>query len=194
MNKEKTFVKELEYIKNKNAIIFYQGAKVEYTSYLPLMYKLSSRGVDCFLVESPYNIALFGLDRADDIINKYNYTNWYLSGHSLGGYYAGDYASKHTDTVKGLILVAAYTDSNLSSSNIRTLSIYGTNDGVKNHTHYKEAKANLPQNLKEVVIKGGNHGQFGNYPFQENDHNATISREEQQRQSVNTIITFILGN
>lgn len=179
---------------NKNAVIFYQGAKVEYTSYLPLMYKLSSSGVDSFLVESPRNLALFGENIADDIINNYNYTNWYLSGHSLGGYYAGDYASTHTDTVKGVIFLASYTDSNLSNSNLKVLSIYGTNDGALNQNHYAESKSNLPSTLKEIIIKGGNHGQFGNYPFQEKDYNATISREEQQNQTIDAIVSFISDN
>ena len=42
---------------NDSAVIFYPGAKVEYTSYLPLLMDLSNDGVDCFLVEMPFNIA-----------------------------------------------------------------------------------------------------------------------------------------
>ena len=34
---------------NDTALIFYPGAKVEYTSYLPILSQLSSKGVDCFL-------------------------------------------------------------------------------------------------------------------------------------------------
>ena len=39
---------------NKEAIIFYPGAKVEYTAYLPLCVKLAEQGIDCFLVEMPF--------------------------------------------------------------------------------------------------------------------------------------------
>ena len=47
---------------NDSALIFYPGAKVEYTSYLPMLTQLASEGVDCYLVEMPFNIAFFGSD------------------------------------------------------------------------------------------------------------------------------------
>lgn len=46
---------------NDTAIIFYPGAKVEYTSYLPLFVDLASEGADCYLVEMPFNLAFLEL-------------------------------------------------------------------------------------------------------------------------------------
>ena len=45
---------------NDTALIFYPGAKVEYTSYLPMFVDLASKGIDCYLVEMPFNLAFFG--------------------------------------------------------------------------------------------------------------------------------------
>ena len=42
-----------------------------------------------------------------------------------------------------------------------------------------------------VVIKGGNHANFGNYGHQKGDAKATISRKEQQNQTVKAINNFI---
>ena len=51
---------------NDTALIFYPGAKIEYTSYLPMITHLSERGVDCYLVEMPFNLAFLGKDLAGD--------------------------------------------------------------------------------------------------------------------------------
>jgi len=42
-----------------------------------------------------------------------------------------------------------------------------------------------------VVIKGGNHAQFGWYGPQPGDGVATISREEQQAQIVEATVAFL---
>ena len=63
------------------AMIFYPGAKVEYTAYLPLLSKLSEQGVDCFLVKMPCNLTFFGQNKTEEIMDRYDYEHWYLSGH-----------------------------------------------------------------------------------------------------------------
>ena len=55
---------------------------------------------------------------------------------------------------------------------------------------YEDSKKYNPSNSKEVVIKGGNHAQFGNYGEQAGDGTATISREEQQDQTAKAILEF----
>jgi len=65
------------------AIIFYQGAKVEAAAYAKLLYKISEKGVDTFLIKMPFNFAFFGAQKADEVINNYSYDNYYIAGHSL---------------------------------------------------------------------------------------------------------------
>ena len=65
------------------AIIFYQGAKVEAEAYAKLLYKISEKGVDTFLIKMPFNFAFFGSQKASDILNSYSYDNYYIAGHSL---------------------------------------------------------------------------------------------------------------
>lgn len=48
-----------------SAIIFYGGAKVEETAYAPLLYMLSQRGADCFLVKAPFRVAVIAAGAAD---------------------------------------------------------------------------------------------------------------------------------
>ena len=171
---------------NDTAFIFYPGAKVEYTSYLPMLCDLASEGVDCYVVQMPFNFAIFGENEADSIINSTNYSHYILSGHSMGGYVASSYMA-HSGKGDGLVLFAAYPTEKIEKP---VLSIYGSDDGVLNFKTYNESKT-LMDNLTEVIIDGGNHAQFGYYGNQSGDNPSKITPEKQQGQSVDEIVKFI---
>ncbi|MDP3387320.1 MAG: alpha/beta fold hydrolase [Eubacteriales bacterium] len=165
------------------ALIFYPGAKVEYFAYLPILKKIKqSSGITVILVKMPFNMAIFNANAAERIIDQFpEIKNWYIAGHSMGGAMASDYASKHQDKVKGLILLGAYVYGDYPAEN--ALTIYGTfNTSVAEKINYTE-------NI--VVIDGGNHAQFGNYGKQKGDPDATISSEEQQNIAVEAIKEFL---
>ena len=174
---------------NETALIFYPGAKIESTAYLPMLSELSSCGVDCFLMEMPFNLAFLGQNEADEVFDNsnYSYSNWYISGHSLGGAMAASYAANH-DGLKGLILFASYPTEDLDDLSV--LSIYGSNDKVLNRQSYESSK-NLSDNFTERIIDGGNHAQFASYGNQSGDGLAQISSESQVNQSVNYVLDFI---
>ena len=171
------------------AFIFYPGAKVEYTSYAALMSKLAEEGIDASLVEMPFNIAFLGSDRADKIMNGFEYGEWYMGGHSLGGVVVANYVSEN-DNIKGLILLASYATREID---VKTLSLYGNEDGVLNMKNYDKNKDNL-KDLTEIVIDGGNHAGFGNYGKQKGDRESKISSEEQQSITAKEIVKFINNN
>lgn len=66
----------------------------------------TENGVDCFLVEMPCNLAILGMNKADEIMESYEYDHWYLSGHSLGGAMAANYAAENYQELEGLVLMA----------------------------------------------------------------------------------------
>ena len=66
--------------------------------------------------------------------------------------------------------------------------VYGTNDKVLNRAAYDDAEKNRPSDATEVILDGGNHAFFGNYGAQSGDGEAAITREEQQKQTVNAIL------
>jgi rhodanese-related sulfurtransferase len=173
------------------AMIFYPGAKVEYTAYLPLLSDLAERGIDCFLIKMPCNLAFFGKNKAKKIMDSYEYDHWYLAGHSLGGAMAASYASGHLESLNGLALLAAYPTKSLKSDSFSVLSIYGSEDGVLNMEKVEKGKSQMPADYTEICIEGGNHARFGNYGEQKGDHTAEISREEQQKQTVDAILGLL---
>ncbi|MBQ6100168.1 MAG: alpha/beta hydrolase [Methanobrevibacter sp.] len=172
---------------NDTAIIFYPGAKVEYTSYLPLFMDVASKGYDCYLVEMPFNLAFFNKNSADEILKNSSYNHYFIAGHSLGGAMASIYVNS-TDRMEGIIYLASHSPNEIQ---IPALSIYGSNDGVMNMEHYQEAKPLMKNNYTELIINGGNHAQFGNYGNQSGDGAANITAESQQDQSVDAIIKFL---
>lgn len=170
------------------ALIFYPGAKVEYTAYVPLFFELAEQGVDCFLIEMPCNLAILGQNKAAGILGEYDYNQWYMAGHSLGGAMAATFTSAHLDEVDALILLAAYPTKSLEQEGFTVISLYGSEDEVLNMEKLEEGRDFMPEDYTEVCIDGGNHAWFGNYGEQEGDGAATISREEQQAQTVDAIL------
>lgn len=166
------------------ALIFYPGAKVEAAAYAPLLLDLAEEGVDCFLVEMPFNMAFFGINRADKVMESHNYAHWYISGHSLGGAMAASYASDHLDSLDGLVLLAAYPTSSLQADAFSVLSVYGSEDGVLNREKLESGAAYMPEDYTEICIEGGNHAWFGSYGEQAGDGQAAIGHQDQWEQAV----------
>ncbi|SEW43805.1 alpha/beta fold hydrolase [[Clostridium] fimetarium] len=176
----------------KVGLIFYPGAKVEYISYAPLMTKLAQKGVTCVLIKMPFNLAVFNVNAANKAINELSsITTWYISGHSLGGAMASTYAANNADKLSGIILLGAYPSSDLSKTNLKFLTMYGSNDNVLNKNKLSETKSNAPSNSLYFEIEGGNHAGYGNYGDQKGDGTATISADEQQNIVTEKIVGFI---
>lgn len=164
-------------------IIFYPGAKVEHTAYLPLLEKLRQKGFTCVLVEMPFRLAVFQSNAANKVFEKLpEIKTWFIAGHSLGGAMASKYAASHPDKVSGVILLGAYIYGDLSTA--QALTIYGSEDQVLDRE-----KITYKENV--VVLEGGNHAQFGCYGLQDGDGSAQIDTDKQQELTVDAIVKFI---
>ncbi len=163
-------------------IIFYPGGKVEYEAYLPILKKLSDYGINIYLVEMPFNLAIFNENAADDIINNNpEIREWYLMGHSLGGVTGSNYAKDNEDKITGLILLGSYNYAEFAEE--KTLTIYGENDLLM--------AQDIEYDINVYEIEGGNHAQFGNYGIQDGDGVAEITTNEQQDIAISIILEFI---
>ncbi|MEE1064861.1 MAG: alpha/beta fold hydrolase [Acutalibacteraceae bacterium] len=174
----------------ERGMVFYPGGKVEYTAYAPLMKELAREGFFCVLVKMPFNLAVFDINAADDVISEYtNIDEWYIAGHSLGGAMAASYASKNSDKLEGLILLAAYSTEDLTDSGLNVIQIQGREDGLfwDDMEEVKKYQPNLPDDFSQLCIEGGCHAYFGSYGEQEGDGKPTITPEEQVRQTVEFI-------
>ena len=171
--------------------IFYPGGRVDARSYAAPLREIAAQGYFVALVPVRLNLAFFDINAAAPVIADHpEIERWVVGGHSLGGVAAALFAQGHPQ-IEGLAFWASYpADDSLKNSNIRALSIYGTND-MAGMEIFDEKDALMPENVQYVVIEGGNHSQFGDYGFQPGDNQAAISRAGQQAQTVEAVVNFL---
>lgn len=174
--------------------IFYPGGRVDFRSYSPLAHAIANQGYLTVIVPMPLNLAVFGPNSANAVIDAFpNITSWAIGGHSLGGSMAAQYVQENQNRISGLILLAAYPASglNLSDSEIFAVTIHGTNDGLVTAKQIDDSLKQLPLSTIRAELEGGNHAQFGWYGTQSGDGLATITREQQQNQTITVAIQLL---
>ncbi len=177
----------------KTGLVFYPGGKVDADAYAPLAHGVADGSVLCVIVKMPFDLAVFNSGGAANVLGEYpEIENWYISGHSLGGVMAADYAAKD-ERIKGVAFLAAYPNTDLSKSALRGLSLTASEDQVLNRQKYQEALPTFPANTVFQEIEGGNHSGFGSYQRQQGDGEALISGEEQNKQTTQNVLEWMNG-
>ncbi len=177
---------------HKTGIIFYVGAQIKPDAYIPLLTRIAEQGYPCFIPNLTCNMAILEPSAAEEIIQAHPEIEvWYIAGHSLGGLIASDFAEDHQDEVKGLIMLAAYTNCDMSEISMPALSVYGDSDGVLNKKRYDERLPWNSSDFEEYVISGANHAQFGDYGKQPRDNDANITADDQQAQTADMILDWL---
>jgi len=178
-------------------LIFYPGGRVDARAYAPAAHALAAQGYQVVVVPMPFNLAVFGINRAEDVIAAYpEVRTWGIGGHSLGGSMAANFAANHPGAVQGLALWASYpagSDDLSARDDLAVVSIYGTQDGVALPADVLAARPLLPADTVWVAIEGGSHAQFGWYGPQSEADVASISREAQQQQVIRATAEFLAG-
>lgn len=174
--------------------IFYPGGNVEPEAYAIINRKISEQGYLVVIVKMPFDLAVFSPKKGQKVMEQFPEINsWTIIGHSLGGAMAAKFVHDFPNRFTNLVLLAAYPakSNNLTTYNINVLTIYGELDGVIKQP-IPETLDLLPKNKTTILeIDGGNHAYFGSYGEQKGDNPATISRAEQQNQTVSAILDFL---
>jgi len=182
-------------ISNKNVgFVIYPGGRVDFRSYAPMAHRIAAEGYLVVIVRMPFNLAVFGVNIASDIIKSFSQiSSWVIGGHSLGGTMAAQFAHENPSKVKGLVLWAAYPASgtDLSKDNLLVTTIHGNDDGLVSSSQIEDSLKLLPVSTSRIEIDGGNHAQFGWYGDQGGDNAATITREDQQDQIFNATLKLL---
>lgn len=175
-------------------ILFYQGAFVENSSYSVWAKEVADAGFSVYLLKQPLNLAVFGQNDAEKLIEEKKIDSYIIGGHSLGGVMGSRFAHEHlgNKNLKGVFFLASYPDEkgDLRAFDGIVLSITGEKDGVLNWKKFEEAKKYLPENTLYEKVAGGNHAGFGSYGKQKGDDQADITNEEQQTLISNMIIRW----
>lgn len=200
-------------------LIIYPGTLIEPSAYAPLAKRMAENGYHAVIATPPLSLASvgdLGRDYADEIIEfgwKDEIQSWVISGHSQGGAIACAYAKKNQGSkLKAVVLLAAYAggveildgkitllDGDLSDTDYKVTSIYGTLDGIALYEDVVvEGAKKLPPTAKFVKIEGGNHSLFSYAEgIQESDSKGkidgtpTITIEAQQEIIATTILQVL---
>ena len=177
-------------------LLFYPGALVDPDAYVPMARNLAEAGYATRIIKVPYRVT--SMDWQKETVKQRTHQsltgkNWVLAGHSRGARMALAFAKANESKLSGLILVGSShpREINHDMLTIPIMKVYGTQDGLASPAEVEQYKHNLPAHTRWVRIEGGNHAQFGWYGTQLGDDDATISREEQQRQLVSAMTAFL---
>ncbi len=174
-------------------LIFYPGGRVDYRSYAPLLSMVARRGYEVVLVPMPLNLAVFGVEKAQQVITAFPQVKaWAIGGHSLGGSMAAQFAINHPGATQGLVFWAAYPPSSMAErGDLRITLISASRDGLSTPEKIEASRQLLPPTTDFVVISGGNHAQFGSYGDQPGDNPATIAPVSQWQQVVDATVSLL---
>ncbi len=170
--------------------IIYPGARVDPRSYAPTAREIAKQGFLVIIEPMRLNLAVFSPDAASEAMKLYpEITKWAVGGHSLGGVMAARFA--YNEGTDGLVLWASYPADDISRSDISSISIYGSRDGLTTVEDVEDRVDKMPHDTTWVKVEGGNHAQFGWYGDQRGDNEAYISREEQQKVIIDETSDFL---
>jgi pimeloyl-ACP methyl ester carboxylesterase len=178
-------------------LIFFPGAMVDPEAYAPLLRAVAEEGYEVVLVELPLRQAPLEsqevevVERARRLMERDGGSRrWVIAGHSRGGVIACRVAATHPSLPAAMVLVGTShpVERDLSGLRFPVTKIYATHDGLATVEKVEANRGNLPAATRWVKIEGGNHAQFGWYGKQLGDDRATISREEQQARTIETLL------
>lgn len=182
-------------------LLFLPGGMVEPLAYAPLARTLAERGIQTDIIYLPWRMAMLDSQQVEVAevvqarIDRYGTSlPILLGGHSRGAALAVTLAHDYDIAIHGLVLLATThpkaETSDLSDSALAVLKISASEDGLASPAEVDANRQWLPATTHYHLIEGGNHAQFGWYGSQLGDGQATISRDVQQREIINTIMAF----
>jgi pimeloyl-ACP methyl ester carboxylesterase len=173
-------------------VIFLQGGLTDPKAYAPLCRKIAEQGYSCHLIKMSWRLPQYDYQKIA-ILFDLKSGKYVIGGHSQGGKMAAQFVYENPDLMKGLFLIGTShpRDIDLSEKNFACLKLYAQNDGLASVDEVMENKSRLPKKTKFVLIKGGNHSQFGYLGQLLMDNSAAISLEQQQQQTLYNLTGFL---
>ena len=182
--------------------LFFPGGLVQPEAYAPMSHTIAKQGYPVFIVKLPFGSAPLESQEADVMSqtlslmdNETSIQHWVVGGHSRGAAIAARFAYFHGDNFDGLVLIGTSHPKDaafdLSNTTLSVTKIYASNDGLASVGEVEANAIYLPDDTNWVLIEGGNHAQCGYYGTQLGDNSASISREEQQRLTIEALLDVL---
>ncbi|MDJ0662913.1 MAG: alpha/beta hydrolase [Acidimicrobiia bacterium] len=162
-------------------LVFYPGGLVDPRAYVNVLRPIAEAGYPVTIIKPPLGFAF--LARGPDFDRDASRAT-IVGGHSLGGVAAALKVNDRAE-IDGLLLWAAYPAGSIADrTDLATMSVFGSEDGLTTPSDVAGSRADLPASTAFVEIVGAVHSHFGDYGEQRGDGTPTISRGEAQVQIV----------
>jgi hypothetical protein len=173
-------------------IIFFQGGLTDPKAYAPLCRNLAKSGFTTHIIKMNWRLPQYDYQKVSELFDLIH-NNYIIGGHSQGGKMAAQFVYENPNVFRGLFLMGTShpRDIDLSNLNIRCIKLYAEKDGLASVDEVMTNKGRLPEGTKLVLIKGGNHSQFGFLGKLIMDNSPDISLAKQQQFTLDALINFM---
>lgn len=173
-------------------VIFFQGGLTDPKAYAPLCRRIAENGFTCHLIKMDWRLVVYDYKKTTELFDLRN-GHFAIGGHSQGARMAAQLVYENPGLFEGLFLMGSSNpkDIDMSGLSIPCIKLYAEKDGLASVDEVMQFRGNLPQGSELILIKGGNHSQFGYLGKLFLDGEADISLGEQQQQTLEHLVIFL---
>jgi uncharacterized membrane protein len=174
-------------------LVFVPGARVDPRAYAHLLRPLVEAGFFVAVLKDPLGFSILDADHPDSVLRVHpDIAYWALGGHSLGGTTAAS-AADRIERVDGLVLFASYPAGRMQRTDLKVVSVFGSDDGLVAPADIEKAKADLPPATAFLEVPGAAHSWFGDYGVQPGDNTGQGDRAAAQATMVEAARTLLVA-
>ena len=125
-------------------MVFVPGARIDPRAYAHVLRPLVEAGYFVAVLKDPLGLSILDPNHAETLLAVHpEITHWALAGHSLGGVTAAEFADGNRQ-VNALVLFGSYPARPMVRTDLKVLSIYGSEDGLTTPADIEKTRARLP--------------------------------------------------
>ena len=174
-------------------LIFVPGARVDARAYAHVLRPLVEDGYFVAVLKEPLGFSILDPDHPESVLAVHpDISYWALGGHSLGGTTAAATADAH-EQVNGLALFASYPASRIERTDLKVVSVFGSEDGLVSPAEIENSKSNLPAGTAYVEVPGAAHSWFGDYGEQPGDNPGSGDRAAAQASMTEAVRVLLVS-
>jgi pimeloyl-ACP methyl ester carboxylesterase len=159
---------------NGHGLLVMHGALIKPMSYANTAAYFARQGYTVFLPSGALRLSIIAVDGAAARMAAMPVHDWYVIGHSMGGFSSLELISRHAVNVRAAALWAAAMPKDFSSMKLPLLFLWGDHDQLLPAERFADARSKLPASARYVTLPGGNHRDFAMYSHQFFDGEGTL--------------------
>jgi len=162
-----------------HGLLIMPGALVQPLAYARTAAFFADLGYTVLVPRGALRLPINAVEPAAARMAELGMDDWFIIGHSMGGFAGLELVARHAPVVKAVALWGCEMPVDYSSLEVPMLFIRGDHDGLLTDERFAAVQARLPATVRYITLPGGNHRGFALYSHQLFDNPATISTERQ---------------